>query len=378
MIVSMAVVTGFKQEIRNKVIGFGSHIQIVNYDSNNSYETRPISLRQPFLSELDNIKGIKYIQAFATKPGMIKTDQLIQGIVFKGLAPGYYRDFFEKSLLEGHLPDLNDSVRSNEIIISSSLAKLLQVGVNDRLVLYFINEKEFLPRLLQLTVCGIYHTGFGEFDQLFVLGDIKQVQRINNWTPEQISGFEIGVDDFKYLNLVEQQVTQKIIHHRNEHSDLLRSISITRLYPQIFDWLSILDMNVWIILVLMILVAAFNMISALLVLILEKAQMIGVLKALGSKPDSIRKVFIYLSIFLTGRGLLWGNIVGVSIVVLQSLFHIIRLDPSSYYVEYVPMNFSILHLLALNLGTLLITTLALILPSLLVNKISPDKTMRFD
>jgi len=378
MIVSVAVVTGFKNEIRNKVIGFGSHIQLVNYDSNSSYETQPISGEQPFLGDIKRVDGVKYVQPFATKPGMIKTDESIQGIVFKGVDTDFHWDFFEKNLIEGRVPLINDSARVNEIILSKDVSSLLQLKLNDKAVVYFINENEAIPRMLQLEVCGIYNTGFEEFDKMFILGDIKQVQRLNDWDSNQITGFEVVLNRFDKLDEIEQEIRKIIIRYRDKDAEVIRTESITRMYPQIFDWLSILDMNVWIILILMVIVASFNMVSGLLVLILERASMIGVLKALGSKGWSIRKIFIYLSVFLTGRGMLWGNLTGITIIAIQSIFKVIKLDPSSYYVSYVPMNFSIVHLLLLNLGTIVITFIILIIPSWMISKISPDKTMRFD
>jgi lipoprotein-releasing system permease protein len=378
MIVSVAVVTGFKTEVRNKVIGFGSHIQIVNFDSNNSYETQPISKNQPFLPELKTIKGVKWVQDYATKPGMIKTDEYIQGIVFKGVDTGYNWDFFKKNLVEGRVPDINDSLRVNEIILSEQVAHLLKIKLNDLAVLYFINEEESTPRMLQLKVCGIYRTSLEEFDNMFILGDIKQIQRLNNWDSDQISGFEIAINNFRKIDGIEQEVRNTVLDYSEEKKTILRTSSITREYPQIFDWLSILDMNVWVILFLMVLVAGFNMISGLLVLILERSTMIGVLKALGSPNASIRKIFLYLAIFLTSRGMLWGNVAGISIILIQKIFHVIKLNPVTYYVDVVPVNFSILHILLLNAGSILITTLMLVVPSFMVSKISPDKTIRFD
>lgn len=378
MLVSVAVVTGFKKEVRKKVIGFGSHIQIINYDSNSSYETQAVSKQQPFLADISSISGVKYLQAFATKPGMIKTDEYIQGIVFKGVDTHYKWDFFEKSLTEGHLPEINDSIRSKQIILSQEVSKLLHLKLNENALVYFINENEVVPRMLQLEVCGIYRTGFEEFDKLFILGDIKQIQRLNDWSANQISGFEVVADDFNRIDDLEQQIRNTIIRYRSEDSEMLRTQTITRMFPQIFDWLSILDMNVWIILLLMVMVAAFNMVSGLLVLILERTSMIGVLKAMGFANWSIRKIFIYLSVFLTGRGLLWGNLIGITIIALQGLFHLVRLDPATYYMNYVPMNFSLLHLLLLNAGTIIITSFILIIPSWFISRISPDKSMRFD
>lgn len=378
MIISVSVVTGFKKEVRNKVIGFGSHIQIVNYDSNSSYETQPVSINQPFLESVRNVSGVNYIQPFATKPGMIKTDEYIQGIVFKGVDKHYNWNFFQKNLVEGRLPELSDSSRVNEILLSDEVSRLLHLKLNDQAVFYFINENEVTPRMLQLKVCGIYHTGFEEFDKLFVFGDIKQIQRLNDWRPNQITGFEIVVNDFNRIDEIEQDIRSHVIRSRDENAEVLRTENITRMYPQIFDWLAILDMNVWIILLLMVIVAAFNMVSGLLVLILERANMIGVLKAMGSPGWSIRKIFIYLSVFLTGRGMLWGNLIGLFVIGIQNLFHIIRLDPSTYYVEFVPMNFSMVHLLLINLGTIVITSVILIIPSWFISKISPDKSIRFD
>ena len=378
MIVSVAVVTGFKKEIRNKVIGFGSHIQIINYDSNSSYETSPVSEDQPFLADVKALPGVKRLQPYATKPGMIKTDEYIQGIVLKGVDENYDWQFFRKHLVEGEVPAVNDSARVNQVLLSEQVAKLLRLKLNDRIIMYFITGDEKFPRIRQMEVSGIYRTGFEEFDQLFILGDLKQIQRLNDWRHDQITGFEVITTDFFDIDNIEQNIRNIIISYREENAEILRTQSITRVYPQIFDWLSILDMNVWIILILMVVVAAFNMVSGLLVLILERSTMIGVLKAMGSPNWSIRKVFVYLSVFLTGRGLLWGNAIGVAIVLLQMAFHIIQLNPESYYVDYVPMNFSLTHLLLLNLGTIVITSLILIIPSWFISKISPDKVIRFD
>lgn len=378
MIVSVAVITGFKSEIRNKVIGFGSHIQITNYDARNSYELPPISRNQPFLPKLKEINGVKNIQVFATKPGIIKTDEYNHGIVFKGVDKNYSWDFFQQNLVEGRLPQLSDSARKNEIILSENVTNLLNIKLNDLVVLYFINENEITPRLLQLKVCGIFSTSLEEFDNIFIIGDIKQIQRLNEWQPDEISGFEILVDDFKNIDKIGQQVRVEIIDYSEDNETILRSESITNQYPQIFDWLSVLDMNVWVILILMILVAGFNMISGLLVLILERSTMVGVLKAMGSPNWSIRKIFLYLSVFMTSRGMLWGNVIGICIVLLQKVFHIIKLNPATYYVDVVPVNFSIFHILLLNIGSLLITTIMLVIPSYFVSKISPEKTIRFD
>ncbi len=321
---------------------------------------------------------MKKIQAFGTKPGMIKTDEYIQGIVFKGVDTNYDWDFFRKNLVSGRLPQINDSARVNEIILSENVSNLLEIGLNDMVVLYFINENDPTPRMLQLKVCGIYRTSMDEFDNLYVIGDIKQVQRLNNWNSNEISGFEILVNDYRNIDHIEQQVRSKVINYTEDEESVLKTENIISEYPQIFDWLAVLDMNVWVILILMLLVAGFNMISGLLVLILERSNMIGVLKAMGSSNWNIRKVFLYLSMFLTGRGMLWGNIIGVAFIIIQKLFHLVKLNPETYYVDFAPVNLSLINIILLNAGTLLITTAMLVIPSYLISKISPDKSMRFD
>ncbi|PIF06237.1 MAG: ABC transporter permease [Draconibacterium sp.] len=378
MIVSVAVITGFKNEVRSKIFGFSGFIQIVNFEAQNSFEMPPISKNQPFLKEIATINGVENVRAFATKPGLIKTDNYSQGIVFKGVGTNYNWDFFRKNLISGELPMINDSVRLNEIIISENVANLLEVELNDKIVLYFINENESTPRILQLRICGIYCTNLEEFDNLFAIGDIKQIQRLNNWTPDQISGFEVLISNFKEINSIESQIRREVVSYTANQDVLLKTESTTRQYPQIFDWLAVLDMNVWVILTLMLLVAGFNMISGLLVLVLERTTMIGVLKAMGGTNWSIRKVFLYLSMFITGRGMFWGNIIGIGLILIQQYFHVVKLNPKTYYVAIAPVNFSIFNILLLNIGTLLITMALLIIPSYLVSKISPDKSIRFD
>lgn len=378
MLISVAIVTGFKKEIRDKVIGFGAHIQIVNYDSNFSYETAPVNSVQPFLDELSGISNIQSMNVFATKPGIIKTDEYIQGIVLKGVDQGYNWDFFSKHLTEGRLPDIATPDRSPEVLISSNLSSLVLLKVNDPIFMYFINQDEQIPRIRQFRVTGIYNTSLQEFDDLFVIGDLRQIQHINNWDSTQVSGFEITVKNFNKLDETEFAVRDRIINYSMGQGTTLRPISIMRKYPQIFDWLSILDMNVWVILTLMVVVAGFNMISALLVLILERSSMIGILKSLGSRNKSLRKTFLYLSGFLISRGMLWGNLIGITLLLLQKYLNIMKLDPSSYYMEVVPIHISPLNIILLNLGAIAITMIMLIFPAYFVSKISPDKSMRFD
>lgn len=377
MLLAVAVVTGFKKEIRNKVIGFGGHIQVVNFDSNLSYETAPVSSLQPFIPQLERLVNIQSVTPFATKPGIIKTGENIQGVVLKGVDSTYNWDFFRDHLTRGSLPDLT-GMRSPEVLVSENLCNLLRLNTEDPLYMYFINEKESIPRIRQFKISGVYRTNLQEFDDLFVLGDLRQIRHINNWDSLQISGFEIVLRDFRHLKTTAQQVRETVTSYNTEPGSTLRTVTIQQKFPQIFDWLSILDMNVWVILTLMIMVAGFNMISALLVLILERSRMIGILKSLGSPNRSIRRIFIYLSGFLISRGLLWGNLLGLGIFMLQKTTGMIRLDPSSYYMEIVPVHLSLLHFLLLNAGALAVTLLMMVLPSLYISRIAPDRTLRFD
>lgn len=378
MIISVSIVTGFKDEVRNKAVGFGGHIQIINFNSDNSAETLPISKNQSFLPALEKLNFIKHIQVFASKPGIIKTKDNIEGVVMKGVGTDYDWDFFKHYLVAGHIPVINDSTRVNDILISEKTSKLLDFHVGDNVFIYFISSDGQTTDPRQFKVCGIFNTGLEEFDRLFIIGDIKHIQRLNKWTPDQISGFEILLKKFRDLKRAEYLVRDEVVNYYKDGEDSLRTLSIAHKYPQIFDWLSILDMNVWVILTLMTLVAGINMISGLLVLMLERSTMIGILKSLGSPNHSIRKVFLYLSGFLIARGLLWGDITGIVLIVAQKFFRLIPLNPASYYVSYVPVNFSLIYLILLNSGTLVAVLVMLIIPGIFISKISPEKTIRFD
>lgn len=377
MILAVAIVTGFQQEIAGKVNGFAAHLQIVNYDSNQSYQTVPIDENQPFLSALDSVSGIRHVQQFATKPGIIKAGDEIQGVVLKGISNDFDWSFFDRYKVEGERIPL-DSGRTDQVWISEQISKLLKLKLGDKFRMYFLNADEKVPRIRQFSVGGIFRTGLEEFDRMFVLADLRHVQRLNNWTEDQISGFEIFVDDLDQLAPINSEVRALVLESLAADAPLLRVVNVKEKFPYIFDWLRLLDMNVWIILLLMVLVAGFNMISGLLVIILERTRMIGILKSMGAANVNIRKIFLYLSAFLVGKGLLWGNIIGVLFCLLQSYFKIIHLDPSSYYVDTVPVNLHFSHLILLNLGALAVTLLMLIGPSYLVGRISPEKTIRFE
>ncbi len=378
MILSIAVVTGFKKEIRDKVIGFGAHLQIVNFDSNSSFETIPVSKNQSWLGRLKALPEVKHVEIFATKPGIIKTDNELMGMILKGVGPDFDWQFFKENLVSGSIFAVSDSTISDKVLISRQISSALKLKVGDPMYCYFLSDQTNGQRSRKFFVSGIYQSSLEEFDKLFVLADIQQVRKLSDWQPDQISGFEITIHDFEKLDAVTSKVKELTIHYSEQDSVLLRPVSITSKYPQIFDWLNLLDMNVLIILTLIILVAGFNMVSGLLILILERTSMIGTLKAVGSNNLSIRKVFLYLTFFLIGRGMLWGNIAGIGLCLIQSYFHIFRLDAASYYIEYVPINLKIVHLLILNGGTLVITLLMLIVPSWYVSRISPDRAIRFD
>ncbi len=378
MILSVAIVTGFKKEITNKVVGFGSHLQIVNFDTNQSYATEPISENQPFLDELRQMEGIRHIQVFATKPGLIKTDDEVLAVNLKGVSSDFDWVFFKQNLLEGEIFNVSDPVASNSIWISQQVASMLRLKQGDKVRMFFINEKERIPRNRVFTVSGIFRTGLEEFDRMFALVDIRHVQRLNNWETDEVSGFEIMLDDISTIDLHEMLVRDLVINHMEENAPVLKVVNIIAKFPQIFDWLQLLDMNVWVILALMVVVAGFNMVSGLLVIILERTRMIGILKSLGHPDWNIRKVFLYFSAMLVSRALIWGNLLGITICFLQKYFHILKLDPTSYYVAYVPINFSLFHLFLLNTGTIVVTILMLIIPTWFVSRISPEKTIRFD
>ncbi|HAH26109.1 MAG TPA: ABC transporter permease [Prolixibacteraceae bacterium] len=378
LILSVAIVTGYKSEVGRKVIGFGSHLQIVNLDTNQSFETVPISQNQPFLEELKKIEGIRHVQTFATKPGIIRTENEIHGVVLKGIGPDFDWSFFQENKVAGEVFQVQDTIRSNKVWVSKQMADLLNLKLGDALFMFFIDQSESVPRQRKFELAGIYKTSLEEFDRMFVLVDINHIRRLNNWKNDEVSGFEILVNDFRNLPEQEKAVNSLLLRNTNPDSPVLQVVSIKEKYGHIFDWLNLLDMNVWVILILMILVAGFNMVSSLLVIILERTQMIGILKALGARNWSIRKVFLYFSVMLILKALIWGNLIGIAICLIQQYTHVIKLDPTSYYLEYVPINLTILQLVMLNVGTIVITMLMLLLPSYFITKVSPEKTIRFE
>ena len=378
MILAVAGVVGFKSAISDKVVGFGSHLQIVNYDSNQSFETQPVDGDQPFLDAIRQLPGVVHLQQFATKPGMIKTDDELMGVVVKGVGPDFDWNFFVQNKLQGEPIAFSDTARSNQVWISGQMADKLKLDLGDNLLMFFVNNDQQLPRVRRFEVGGIYKTSLEEFDQLFVLADMGHVQRLSNWEEGQVSGFEITLNNVRDADFVEMQVRDLLLRHSSEARPLLRVVNIRDKFPQIFDWLNLLDMNVWVLLSLMVLVTGFNMVAGLLVIILERTNMVGLLKAMGGANASIRKIFLYFSFFLILKALVLGNLLGGGLYLLQKHFHLIRLDPASYYVDFVPVQLSLFHLFLLNAGTIVVTILMLVAPSYFVSKISPDKTIRFD
>ncbi|MBC8005707.1 MAG: ABC transporter permease [Verrucomicrobia bacterium] len=378
LILAVAIVTGYKSEVGKKVIGFGSHLQIVTLDTNQSFETTSISEKQPFTDELSTIEGISHVQVFATKPGIIRTDEEIHGVVLKGIGPDFDWSFFEGNKIAGDIFQVQDTVRNNKVWVSKQMADLLKLKLGDPLYMFFYDPTETLPRQRRFELAGIYKTSLEEFDRMFVLVDINHIRRLNNWENDQVSGFEIFVKDFKNISNQERAVNNLLLRYTTPESPVLQVVSIKEKYAHIFDWLGLLDMNVWVILTLMILVAGFNMVSSLLVIILERTQMIGILKSLGAHNWSIRKVFLYFSVMMIIKALIWGNLIGIGICLIQQYTHVLKLDPTSYYLEYVPVNLRIWHLVLLNVGTVVITMLMLLIPSYFITKVSPEKTIRFE
>ncbi|HRI40175.1 MAG TPA: ABC transporter permease [Bacteroidia bacterium] len=367
MIISVAIVKGFKQEIREKVIGFSAHVQISKFDANQSFESSPIEFNTANLSSIAKLEGVRHVQAFATKAGIVRKGSEIEGVVAKGVDSGYDWSFFRKSLRAGAIPVYANSSRSSDILISTVLARKLNLNVSDSLVTYFVQQP---PRARKFKIVGIYETGLEEFDEKFVFCDLAQIRKLNDWNDSTIGGLEVQLSDFDAL----EEAAPRIYATTGSDLDVR---TIREMYPQIFDWLGLQDINAVVIIILMIIVAGINMIAALLVLILERVGTIGTLKAIGASDASVRNIFLRIAALLISRGLFWGNVVGIGICLLQHYFHWIRLDQDSYYIAYVPIRLLPLDLLWMNLGTLLVCTMMMLVPTLLVTRIRPVRALRF-
>jgi len=375
MILAVSILTGFKKEIREKVVGFGSHIQIMNFDSNISFETTPISDTQGFIPRIKQIPGIRHLQVFATKAGIIKTNEDTQGVRLKGVGSDFDWNYFSSNMIDGSVFKVTDTARNLKVIISKKISDMLRLHTGDSFVMHFVQDP---PRYRKFTISGIYETSLEEFDKIYVFCDIGQIKRLNGWEDDQVSGFEIFIDDFDKLDAMTIAVRDAIGYKITEEEAKFKVTNIRIMYPQIFDWLNFQDINVIIIILLMLVVAGFNMISGLLILILEKTNMIGILKALGSEDTTIRRVFLYQAAYLIGKGLLWGNLIGIGLAFLQLKTGFITLDPSSYYIKTVPVNLELAHILLLNAGTMVAIIIMLLVPSQLISRITPVKAIRYD
>lgn len=367
MMIAISVVVGFKHEITQKVAGFGSHIQVVNFDNNSTYELQPIYVSDSLLQTIQSISHVAHVSTFASKPAIIKTDSAFQGIVFKGTD---YWDYFEQNIVDGDLP-----TATNEVLLSTALAKQLQLHVGDNFLCYFIQDD---LRVRRLYITGLYNTCLSEMDKMFVLGDISLVRQLNGWKENQVSGIEVLVDEFRYLGDATDAVYFATANRLDEDGNTLYTQNLQQLNPNIFGWLDLLDMNVVIIIILMLAVSGFSIVTGLIILILDSVSLIGTLKALGADNQFVRRIFIYQAILLISKGMLWGNAIGLVLCAVQYFTHLIPLDAASYYVSYVPMAFPWGGWMLLNIGTLLLSWLILLAPSAIIAQISPAKVMHFE
>ena len=377
MIVAVAVVVGFKHEVRDKVVGLGADITITNFEARQkAYEPLPIEAGDSLMQALRAKEGVKHLQRFSTKPGMIMTDDNFMGMVLKGVAQEYDWTFLKKHLLEGEIPAFSDSASTNRTLVSRTIADKLRLHTGDKLYTYYIDGENVRARRLE--VAGIYQTNFSLYDDLFLLTDLYTVNRLNRWKENRVSGMELTVTHYNRLEAIKEDIRQSVDVMEDKDGNTYFTQTVEEVNPQLFAWLDLLDMNVWVILILMTGVAGFTMISGLLILILERTNMIGVLKALGADNLAIRKVFLSFSVFLIGRGMLWGNIIGLTFIGVQSFFRPFKLDPATYYVDSVPVEFNLWWWVLLNVCTLLVSVLMLVGPSYLIAHIHPAKSIRFE
>lgn len=376
MIVSVSIVFGFKHTIRDKAVGFGCHINVANFMSLHGREARPVCMTDSMMKVLKSTVGVKHVQRYTTKQGILKTDDDFLGVAFKGIAQEYDTTFIHTNLISGSIPAFSDSASSGKLLISKVMADKLKLNSGDRVFAYFVDNGDV--RVRRFTIEGIYQTNLAQFDNSLCYTDLYTTTRLNGWEHVQASGAEITVNDFNEINTVEDLLVNKVNRTIDRYGETYSSETIIDAYPQIFTWLDLLDLNVWIILALMLCVAGFTMISGLLIIILERTGMIGILKALGSGNKAIARVFLWFGAFVIGRGLLWGNIIGIGLVVLQKYTGLVKLDAATYYVSTVPVEFNIPIILLINIGTLLISLLVLIAPSCLVATVHPAKSMRYE
>ena len=372
MMIAIATSAGLQNKIREKVSAFNGHIQISNYDNNTSeVSINPISIHQDFYPNFNSVEGIKHVQAVASKGGIIRTEETFEGIIAKGVGKDYNWEYFKEYLVDGTLPDYSNK-RNEEVLISEYLANRLQLKVDDEFFAFFLKEDvTAIPNQIKFKISGIYNSGYQEFDATYILVDIRHIQRMNKWKDDEVGSFEVFLDDFRKIKEKGNEVYGKTL-------STLDSKTISDKYYVVFEWLKLFDFNTAIIIGIMIIVGGINMITALLVLILERTPMIGILKTLGCSNWSIRKVFLYNATYLIGVGLFWGNVVGLGFLLLQQHFGFIKLDPATYYVTEAPVHINYVHMITLNIGVLLLCLLMLLLPSYIITKISPAKSINFE
>ncbi|MGP1554233.1 MAG: ABC transporter permease [Prevotella intermedia] len=376
MIVSVCVVLGFKHTIRDKVVGFGSHITVANFNSFQRSENYPIVVNDSVKRALMETQGVHHVQRYAYTQGILKTDDDFLGVMLKGVGSDFDSTFIHQNMVAGSIPAFSDVNSQQKILLSKAIAEKLDLKVGDRIYAYFVNEQGVRTR--RFTISGIYETNLKQFDSQICFTDLYTTNKLNGWQPEQCSGAEVQVNDFEQLDAVALNILNKVKGKTDRYGDSYSTATIMEQNPQIFSWLDLMDLNVWIILALMVSVAGVTMISGLLIIILERTQMIGIMKAMGTKNAQIRHIFLWFATFIIGKGLLWGNLVGLGLVFLQKYTGLVTLDPKTYYVSTVPVELNVLLILALNLATLLICVFVLIAPSYLISHIHPAKTMHYE
>lgn len=375
MIVTVSVVLGFKHTIRDKVVGFGSHIQIQNLLSYSIADGTSISMTDSMMAAISQIKGVKHVERYALTQGILKTDDDFLGVAFKGVGQEYDMTFLKQNLVEGEIPQFSDTASSNRLLLSKMMADKLQLKAGDKIYAYFIDDN---VRTRRFTVAGIYQTNMTRFDEAFCFIDLHTSIKLNGWNDDQCSGAEVTVKDFDRLEETAEAFVDAVNRKTDEYGNTYGSQTIYETYPQVFSWLELLDINVWIILALMVCVAGFTMISGLLIIILERTQMIGVLKAIGARNKTIRHTFLWFAVFIIGQGLLLGNVLGLGIIALQKYTGLVKLDPQTYYVSEAPMEVNAPLFVLLNIATLIICVFVLIAPSYLISHIHPAKSMRYE
>lgn len=376
MIVSIAVVMGFKSEVSSKVVGFGSHLQVLSVTLDQDRQLMPVLTTDSLERVVRRNPQVSHVQRYTTKMGMLKTSDDFRGIQFKGVGEEYDMSFFKQYLKDGNIPVFSSKESTNQLLVSQRIASDLHIKTGDKVYAYFVNENGMRAR--RFTVCGIYETHLSEYDRNTVLTDIYTIRKLNNWDDDQSSGFEIATKQFENLDKVTDELGDKINKVYDKNGCMYGVFNIRQLAPNIFAWLGVLDMNVIMILVLMICVASFTVMSGLLIIMLERINMIGILKSLGATNFSVRKIFVNFSVMLVGRGMLWGNIIGLLICFIQSQFHVVRLDPSVYYLDAVPIKYDWLLFILVNAITLIISFVVVFGSSYLMSISKPARTMRFD